>query len=152
MGKKSTPAASTAAVVVKDNKKSKKQLAEEQAEKQQQAKDQSNLVTQLKAAKDRVAQGRAMPGDDARVELLSKYTALNRFDAEKKTLLDLWKKDKNLGWWVGYDERKGHTVTQEMRSLDGWGSRFGVPKKNKRFEKKKSLRFRLFVLFQYRLL
>ena len=42
-------------------------------------KDQSNMITQLKAAKLRVDNGKPAVGDVQKVELLSKYNSLSRF-------------------------------------------------------------------------
>ena len=85
-------------------------------------KDQSNMITQLKAAK-RVDNGKPAVGDVQKVELLSKYNSLSRFSDEKKALLESWRKDKSLGWWANYEERKGATTSTDTHSVIGYGSR-----------------------------
>lgn len=127
MGKKSSDPS--------DKKKRKSQpasqepAAEEQAPVEENAAESpavpstQNFLNQLKQARKRVEEDRAKAGDDAKVQLLDKYSKLSRYDQEKTLLLQLWAKDRSLSWWKTYEEFGGSTYTERKKGLSGWGSR-----------------------------
>lgn len=85
-----------------------------------------NFLNQLKQAKKRIEDDKALPGDQERNSLLEKYSKLSRYDSEKAKLLSLWSKDKTLGWWKTYEEVGGSTYSEKAEGISGWGSRFDV--------------------------
>ena len=83
----------------------------------------NNFLNQLKAAKKRVDDGRPNEGDEAKCQVLEKYTKLGKYDEEKQALLALWSKDKSMNWWMTYEEQKGSKYSEAVDGFKGFGSR-----------------------------
>lgn len=83
----------------------------------------NNFLNQLKAAKKRVDEGRPNEGDDAKCQVLEKYTKLGKYDEERQAILALWSKDKSMNWWMTYEEQKGSKYTEAVDGFKGFGSR-----------------------------
>ena len=95
-------------------------------EKEQHRMASQNFLNQLKQAKKRIEEAKPLPGDEEKNQLLEKYSKLNRYDSEKSKLLELWSKDKSLGWWKSYEEVGGSMYKEKAEGISGWGSRFDV--------------------------
>ena len=83
----------------------------------------NNFLNQLKAAKKRVDEGRPNEGDEAKCQVLEKYTKLGKYDEEKQAILALWSKDKSMNWWMTYEEQKGSKYSEAVDGFKGFGSR-----------------------------
>ena len=97
-------------------------------EKEQHRMTSQNFLNQLKQAKKRIEDAKPLPGDEEKNSLLEKYSKLSRYDSEKTKLLELWSKDKSLGWWKSYEDFGGSTYREKAEGISGYGSRFDVAK------------------------
>ena len=137
MGAKKIPSASASVTATAPKAKRQKSLSSEatQQEKPTEKEEEeetkapkrsmvaNNFLNQLKAAKKRVDEGRPNEGDDAKCQVLEKYTKLGKYDEERQAILALWSKDKSTNWWMTYEEQKGSKYTEAVDGFKGFGSR-----------------------------
>ena len=95
-------------------------------EKELHKKTSQNFLNTLKQARKRIEDAKPLPGDDEKDSLLEKYSRLSRYDSEKTKLLELWSRDKSLGWWKSYEEVGGSMYKERAEGISGYGSRFDV--------------------------
>ena len=107
----------------KDRGTKKQKAGEPKAQTPQPKKDAQNLLNQLKGAKTRVDSGSESEADATKAHILEKWQSLAKFDEEKKTILELWNKDKSCSWWKQYEETKGSIYKETKQGLSGFGSR-----------------------------
>jgi nucleoid-associated protein YgaU len=74
-------------------------------------KDQRNFLTQGKNAKDENVRS-----------AYNHYMGLGRFSAEKKQLLEMWKKDKSCKWFLNYERTQSQQLASNSNGLKGYGT------------------------------
>ena len=94
---------------------SRKRKAKEKETEEVSDNDTRNFLTQLKNPKgDNVAE---------KAIVFEMYSGMSRFDAEKKELIDRWKKDKTCKWHQEYAHLRTKTEAVIQERMDGYGTK-----------------------------
>ena len=112
-----------------ENEKDKK--AKEKEDDSTERKDMQNLYNQLKAAKKRIEDGKALAGDQQRVDAMVFWSSLEKYDARKKEIVSKWKQDKNFTWWQTYVKTDSVENKKEKGKMEGHGTRPFFPAEKK---------------------